>query len=45
MEGLEFLMAVRTWFVVMVMGVVSRLWSCLSVLRLDLSVVKFVGFV
>ena len=45
LDGLEFLMADSTWLVVRVMGVVFRLCSCLSVCRLDLLGVKFVGFV
>ena len=38
-------MAWRVCDGVMVIGVVSRLWSSLSVVRFDLSGVKFVGFV
>ena len=44
-EGLEDLTAVRTWFIVRDMGVVSRLCSCLIVLRFLLSEVKLVGLV
>ena len=44
-EGLEDLTAVRTWFMVRDMGVVSRLCSCLIVLRFLLSEVKLVGLV
>ena len=44
-EGLEDLTAVRTWFIVRDMGVVSRLCNCLIVLRFLLSEVKLVGLV
>ena len=45
MEGFEFFMAVSTWFIVMVIGVVGRLCNVLIVLRLLWSDVKFVGLV
>ena len=45
LEGFEFFMAVSTWFIVMVIGVVGRLCNVLIVLRLLWSDVKFVGLV
>ena len=42
-DGLALFIALRTWFVVRVIGSVSRLWSCLIVWRLFMSEVKFVG--
>ena len=44
-DGLAFLIVGRTWFVVRVFGVVSRLWSFLIFLRLFLPEVKFEGLV
>ena len=38
-------MELSTWLVISVIGVVSRLCSCLNVLRLFQSEVKYVGFV
>ena len=45
LDGFAFFMAESTWLVVRVIGVVSRLWSCLIVWRLFLSELKLVGLV
>ena len=44
-DGFDDLMAVRTWLTVREIWVVRRLWSCLIIRRLFLSLVKLVGLV